>query len=118
MRPLDRFLPQSEVNLFAKIFEAGDAPRLARFLTEILAPIAARAPRQQAQLKLTLLRFFENQYSVKRTAEMLGLHINTIRQRLQLLRDIIGGWDDPVRALELQVALRLDALVTGRDDPG
>jgi hypothetical protein len=49
---------------------------------------------------------------------MLGLHINTIRQRLHLLRDIIGGWDDPVRALELQVALRLDALVTGRDDPG
>lgn len=118
MRPLDHFLPQSEVNLFAKIFEAGDAPRLARYLTGILAPIAARAPRQQAQLKLTLLRFFENQYSVKRTAEMLGLHINTIRQRLHLLRDIIGGWDDPVRALELQVALRLDALVTGRDDPG
>ena len=31
-------------------------------------------------------------------------------QRLDTLREITGGWDDPVAALEAHVALRLDAI--------
>ena len=64
-------------------------------------------------LKETLLRYFENQFNASRAADQLGVHVNTIRQRLQTLRDLTGGWDDPIRALELQVALRLDAIMTG-----
>ena len=38
MTTIERFLAQSEVNLFAKIFEVGDASRLARYLGDLLAP--------------------------------------------------------------------------------
>ncbi|MGB3834601.1 MAG: helix-turn-helix domain-containing protein [Mesorhizobium sp.] len=111
MKQLDRFLEQSQVNFFAKIFETGDPARLARYLEETLQPIDEAAPRKGDELKQTLLCYFDNQHTARRVAESLGLHINTVRQRLETLRRITGGWDDPVRALELHIALRLDEIL-------
>ncbi|MES2666198.1 MAG: helix-turn-helix domain-containing protein [Pseudomonadota bacterium] len=111
MGRLGRFLAQREVNLFARLFEGGDAGRIARYARETLSRIEDRDPRQKTRLKQTLLCFFDCQYNIARTAETLGIHINTVRQRLDTLRDITGGWDDPVAALELHVALRLDEIM-------
>lgn len=111
MGRMDRFVEQRDVNIFARIFETADAARLARHIGEILAVIERGAPRQSDQLKQTLLCFLDNQYSVKRVSDLLGLHINTVRNRLETLRQITGGWDDPVRALELHIALRFDAIM-------
>jgi hypothetical protein len=112
MKRLDRFIDQSDVNMFAKLFEVGDARRLAKYLEEKLGAIEARAPRQQEQLKQTLLCYFDSQHNTKLAAETLGVHVNTMRQRLDTLREITGGWDDPVKSLELHVALRLNAILT------
>jgi GAF domain-containing protein len=111
MGRLDRFVEQQGISIFARIFETADAARLARHIRETLDVIERAAPRQGAPLKQTLLCYFDSQYSVKRVAEALGLHINTVRQRLETLRQITGGWDDPVKALELHIALRFDALI-------
>lgn len=111
--PLNRFLKESEVTLFARLFEGGNPARITEFTARTLAPINARDPKGRAQLKATLLGYFECQFNISRTAETLGIHVNTVRQRLETLRDVTGGWDDPVTALELQVALRLDALTGG-----
>ena len=111
MKTLDRFVSQREVNIFAKLFEVNDASRIAAYADHVLSAIDARAPRQRNGLKRTLLVYFDTQHNIKRTAEALGLHINTVRQRLDALREITGGWDDPVKALELHVALRLSAIL-------
>lgn len=111
MKPLDRFVSQSEVNVFARLFEAGDAQRIARYLQDLLGPIDRASPKQQAVLRKTLLAYFDCQHSLSRTADTLGVHVNTVRQRLDVLRDALGGWEDPVRALELHLALRLDAIL-------
>jgi DNA-binding protein Fis len=113
IRPMTRVLRQDEVSLFARIFEGRNAADLARHATGILTAIEAHGPTQGPLLKETLLRYFENQFNASRAADQLGVHVNTIRQRLQTLRDLTGGWEDPIRALELQVALRLDAIMTG-----
>lgn len=113
MKRLGGFLSQSDVNLFARLFEGGDTLRMARYLGEILRPIEQKAQRQAAELKKTLLCYLDNRYSIKPTADALGLHTNTIRQRLETLRQILGDWDDPIRALELHVALRLESLMEG-----
>jgi hypothetical protein len=110
MNRLNRFVEHSQVNLFAKLFEAGDASRIARHMEQILSPIDERDPRQKTQLKKTLLCYMDSQYNIARTAELLNVHINTVRQRLGTLREITGGWDDPISALELHVALRLDSI--------
>ena len=116
MKPLDHFIDQSEIHFFARMFETGDPASLARYMEQILRPIEDKALRQADDLKKTLLCYFDGQYNIKRTAERLGLHINTVRQRLETLRQITGGWDDPVRALELHIALRLAELL--ESDPG
>ncbi|HLH49788.1 MAG TPA: helix-turn-helix domain-containing protein [Roseiarcus sp.] len=111
MKTLDRFVSQHEVNIFAKLFEANDASRIAAYADHVLSQIAQQAPRQKDELKRTLLVYFDAQHNIKRTADALGLHINTVRQRLDALRQITGGWDDPVKALEMHVALRLSAIL-------
>jgi DNA-binding PucR family transcriptional regulator len=115
MDRLDRFIEHSQVNLFAKLFETGDASRIARYVEQILSPIEQRDPRQKTQLKKTLLCYMDSQHNIVRTAELLGVHVNTVRQRLDTLREITGGWDDPIPALELHVALRLDAVTATPD---
>jgi hypothetical protein len=110
MKRLNRFLEHSEVSLFARLFEAGDADRIERYIEQTLGPIKVRDPRQKTQLKRTLLSYFDSQYNIARTADVLGVHINTVRQRLETLKEITGGWEDPMTALELHVALRLDAI--------
>ena len=117
MNRLNRFVEHSQVNLFAKLFEVGDASRIARYVDQILSPIEERDPRQKTQLKKTLLCYIDSQHNVVRTAEVLGIHVNTVRQRLDTLREITGGWDDPVFALELHVALRLDAITSRSSAP-
>ncbi len=57
--------------------------------------------------------YFDNQHSIARTAAELGIHVNTARQRLDSLAEVTGGWNDPVAAMELHIALRLDALDIG-----
>jgi hypothetical protein len=110
MNRLNRFVEHSQVNLFAKLFEVGDASRIARYVEQILSPIEERDPHQKTQLKKTLLCYIDSEHNIVRTAERLGVHVNTVRQRLDTLREITGGWDDPIFALELHVALRLDAV--------
>jgi hypothetical protein len=110
MNRLNRFVEHSQVSLFARLFEVGDASRIERYVEQILAPIEERDPRQKTQLKKTLLCYIDSQHNIVRTAELLGVHVNTVRQRLDTLREITGGWDDPISALELHVALRLDAI--------
>lgn len=112
IRPLTRFIARSDLDFIAKLFETGDTARLSRYMEEVLRPIDARPPRQAAELKKTLLCYLEGRYSIRRTADSLGIHINTVRQRLDSLKHITGGWDDPVKALEMHVALRLEALLT------
>ncbi|MFZ1965327.1 MAG: helix-turn-helix domain-containing protein [Roseiarcus sp.] len=110
MNRLNRFVEHSQVNLFAKLFELGDTARIEKYIEQILSPIEERDPRQKTQLKKTLLCYIDSQHNIVRTAELLGVHVNTVRQRLDTLREITGGWDDPIAALELHVALRLDAI--------
>jgi DNA-binding PucR family transcriptional regulator len=41
----------------------------------------------------------------------LHVHVNTVAQRLERVTNLLGaGWNDPDRALEVQLALRLHRL--------
>jgi PucR C-terminal helix-turn-helix domain/GAF domain len=111
MGRLAKFVDYSQVNLFAKLFDTGDPSHITGYLREKLSPIDERDRRHKTQLKKTLLCYMDNQHNIARTAELLRVHVNTVRQRLATLREITGRWDDPVAALELHVALRLDSII-------
>ena len=111
MNRLGRFVEHSQVNLFAKLFEVGDASRMARYWSRSWRRSRSAIRVKKTQLKKTLLCYIDSEHNIVRTAELLGVHVNTVRQRLDTLREITGGWDDPIAALELHVALRLDSII-------
>jgi hypothetical protein len=53
-------------------------------------------------------------YQAAEAARSLGLHVNTLRQRLDAVDGCLPGWREAGRALEVHVALRLWRL----RDPG
>jgi hypothetical protein len=60
--------------------------------------------------RLTLLAYFDNNQNAKTTAARMGIHVNTVRQRLASVEELLGHWGNASRALEIHVALRLWSL--------
>lgn len=55
--------------------------------------------------------YFAADGSVARTATLLGVHRNTVRQRLERIAELLGeDWNRMPRKLDLQLALRVHAL--------
>jgi DNA-binding PucR family transcriptional regulator len=49
----------------------------------------------------------DSNQNAKTTATRMGIHVNTVRQRLSSIEEMLGYWGNPTRALEIHVALRL-----------
>ena len=58
----------------------------------------------------TLLAYFDSNQNAKLTAQRLRIHVNTVRQRLATIEDLLGHWGNASRALEIHIALRLWSL--------
>jgi DNA-binding PucR family transcriptional regulator len=83
-----------------------------QFVASELGPLV-RDDDQTARLAATLRVYLEEQMSPRRAAQRLGVHENTIANRIRAVREQLGH---PIedRACELQVALRLVALARER----
>jgi DNA-binding PucR family transcriptional regulator len=57
-----------------------------------------------------LLTYFDSNQNAKVTAQRLQIHVNTVRQRLATIEDLLGHWGSASRALEIHIALRLWSL--------
>ncbi len=87
------------------IGEGGDARA---FLATTLGPVIAYDDRRGTALTQTLAIYFGTGGSLARTAERLHIHVNTVTQRLDRIGRLLGAdWQEPDRALEIQLALRL-----------
>ena len=65
-----------------------------------------------SDLATTLLSWFDCNQNARTTAQRMGIHVNTVRQRLATIEDLLGHWGHASRALEIHVALRLWSLST------
>lgn len=101
---------QNELALYATLFETHDQSSLMAFLDTTIGAVTAYDRKRGTELALTLLGYFDCNQNAKLAAQRLGIHVNTIRQRLNTLEGLIGHWGNALRALELHVALRLWAL--------
>ncbi|MFW6775920.1 helix-turn-helix domain-containing protein [Nocardioides sp. CPCC 205120] len=73
---------------------------------EVLAPLSALKPQQREALGETLLLWLQTRASAPVLAERLGVHHQTVRNRLRRARDLFGAdLDDPGRASALLQAL-------------
>jgi len=69
----------------------------------------ARRDDETGHLSSTLRTYLEEHCSPRRTAHRLGVHENTIKDRLKNINEILGRRADE-RAVELLVAMRLARL--------
>jgi hypothetical protein len=86
-----------------------------RFVREVIGPVIDYDRRRGTALVATLEAYFGAGASASRAAETLHVHVNTVAQRLERVGQLIGDrWQQPERALEVQLALRLHRLATGQ----
>jgi GAF domain-containing protein len=81
------------------------------FVAATLGPVLDYDARRGTELGATLAAWFAAGGSPARAADALGVHVNTVTQRLDRVGRLLGaGWSAPDRALEVQLALRLHRL--------
>lgn len=98
---------QNELALYSTLFETHDRTSLATFLEATIGPLLAHDRKRNTELAPTLLSYFDSSRNAKTTAQRLHIHVNTVRQRLTNIEDLIGHCGNASRALELHIALRL-----------
>ena len=101
---------QDELAIYATLFESHDQASLASFLEVTIGPLLAHDRQRGSELAATLLAYFDCNQNAKTTAQRLGIHVNTVRQRLATVEDLIGHWGQAARALEIHIAVRLWSL--------
>ena len=75
-----------------------------------LAPLDDLPDGQRARLTETLSAWLDAHGEARPAAERLHVHVQTVRYRLDRLRELLGdSLDDPERRIELQLALRVRA---------
>ncbi|MGW2160671.1 helix-turn-helix domain-containing protein [Nonomuraea sp. NPDC001699] len=89
----------------------GDGRDVRGFVGRVLGAVLDYDARRGTALADTLSAYFGTGGSPSRTAEAMHIHVNTVTQRLDRIGRLLGGgWLEPERALEIQLALRLHKL--------
>ncbi|WP_236046904.1 helix-turn-helix domain-containing protein [Streptacidiphilus fuscans] len=78
------------------------------FIQDTLGSVLDYDVQQGTDLLRTLNAYFAAGNSPTRAAEALHVHTNTVARRLERISELLDGdWQEPGRALEIQLALRL-----------
>ncbi|GGP12011.1 helix-turn-helix domain-containing protein [Nonomuraea glycinis] len=89
----------------------GEGRDVRGFVGSVLGPVIDYDTQRGTALGATLTAYFGCGGSPSRTAEAMHIHVNTVTQRLDRIGKLLGdGWQEPERALEIQLALRLHRL--------
>ncbi|MDT6984467.1 helix-turn-helix domain-containing protein [Streptomyces lusitanus] len=78
------------------------------YVESVIGPVLAYDAQRFTELTRTLDAYFASSSSPTRAASALHVHPNTVSRRLERITELLGSnWQDPDRALEIQLALRL-----------
>jgi DNA-binding PucR family transcriptional regulator len=85
-----------------------------QFVDRVLGPVLEYDGRRGTELVRTLEAYFAHGGNLNRAKDDLHVHVNTVAQRLDRVSRLLGSeWQQPERALEIQLALRLQRLLPG-----
>ncbi|WP_203599652.1 helix-turn-helix domain-containing protein [Streptomyces sp. SID10853] len=81
------------------------------FIDATIGPVADYDRQRLTALVPTLEAYFDTGASPTYAAERLHVHPNTVTRRLERISELLGsGWQQPERAFEVQLALRLSRI--------
>ncbi|MGL4285811.1 MAG: helix-turn-helix domain-containing protein [Phreatobacter sp.] len=105
-----RVVPEKTLSLYGLLFDGQGEEAARAFIKLTIGPLLDHDRRRKAQLAPTLYAYFETGRSLQRAADILGIHVNTMRQRLDSIGALCPDWAEANRGLELHMALRLHRL--------
>jgi DNA-binding PucR family transcriptional regulator len=78
------------------------------YVKSVIGPVLDYDTSRLTDLAATLQAYFDSSASPTRAAESLHVHPNTVSRRLERITELLGPhWQQPARALEVQLALQL-----------
>jgi len=103
-----------ELGVYGLLFGPAGHARLDGFLSATITPVVEYDAAHGTDLVRTLETFLDANGNLTRTAALLPVHINTLRQRLDRLDRLVGeGWRAGETRLQLHLALRLRRIRDG-----
>lgn len=105
-----RVVFEKTLSVYALLFHNKGENAVDLFLRSAIGSLIEHDERRKSQLAATLLAYLDAGRSAQKAAEMLGIHVNTMRQRLDTISLINPDWGDPSKTLEVHIALRLHIL--------
>lgn len=105
---------------FLGLLLSGNSRReITRYVQDTLAPLQLHDARHGTDLLPTLESYLDRNGSLRRTAQHLHIHPNTVLQRLKRAERLLGiDLHAPGTAAELHLALRVSTLLTPSNDGG
>ncbi len=104
---------EAELRPYAIAFERLTREEISAFLKATIGKLLQADRKRGSSLAETLLAYLDHEHNARQTADALGIHVNTLRQRFEQLDDILGDWRAGPRSLDLHLALRLWQLRVG-----
>jgi len=96
----------------ARLIALSDADGLRDFMREAIGPIELHDSAHDGQFLTTIERYLEQRGRLQATADALGIHVTTMRYRLQRTNELFGiDVDDPETRVWLDLALRIRRMI-------
>lgn len=109
-----RVVFERALSVYALLFNNKSGDAIEEFMTSSIGPIIDHDARRGSQLAATLLAYLDSGRSIQKAADMLGIHVNTMRQRLETISQLSPDSVDPSRGLESHIALRMQSLARAK----
>ncbi len=110
----DELVSYEQLGVFLLLYLLPECEELNQFKKKFLAPLLEYDQAHDTILIPTLQAYFQNNENIRKTAEALFTHYNTVVYRLERVREIIGlKLDNAEVRLQLQLALKLHEMNHG-----
>lgn len=101
---------EAALRLYAVLFQHQSADELDATIDSVIGRLTHHDARRNAQLTETLHSYLDNKQNAKATAGVLDIHVNTLHNRLETIRTLLGPWDTDGRVADIHLMLRLARL--------
>lgn len=83
------------------------APQRAAYVERLIGPLRRADQARGTTLVKTLLTYMDHGHNARAAARILGVHVNTLHNRLETIASLMPGWNEPGLGLQVHLALRL-----------
>ncbi|MBI4787033.1 MAG: PucR family transcriptional regulator ligand-binding domain-containing protein [Chloroflexi bacterium] len=102
-----------DLGIFRIVSLAESPASIERFCQDTIGTVLAYDKQNGTQLTETLRVFLEQNQNLAQAAKVLNIHYNTLRYRLDRIRELLGdALDHPHQRLTVEVALHLQSLIS------